>query len=632
MAFALFAFGASAGAASSDWIEVKSPHFVVMSDAGRSEAREVAGEFEQIRAMFERIWKWARVDPGKPIVILAAKDEGSLKALLPGFWEKKGGVHPVGLFLRGTERNYVLLRTDLRNPRADANPYQILFHEYVHLILDLNFRDLPPWFNEGMAEFYGNTVIRDDAVLQGMPIVGHIYTLRDRKQLPIPTLFEVSHDSPEYQEDNKATIFYAQSWALVHYLILGDKAAHSAQLNEFATRLRRGEDGAKVAQETFGDLAALGKALDQYVRRYAYTYRKLGLAVEAAVPDAAPRAVPAAESLAVRGDFLLDTGRKAEARALLDQALAADPKLAPAHLSLGRLYLIEDRGEEGRREIARAVELGSDSYLAHYLHARTFVHDGATPEDLAQAEASLGRAVQLNDRFAPAYLQLAWVRDRRGAPIDETIGLAGRALNLDPWAAGNHLYFGRLLRRAGRRDEARVEAQRTLALARGEGETKDAREFLDELARPEPTPAPSAAAVVEDGAGRMARFEKACADGDLSRCGAVAWAYENGQDGLAKNVAKAMALYEKTCSGGITPACVRLAFLHLGRGTTRGQIRAAKLLQQACDAGDAMGCTDLGDLVRSGVGIARDPVRARILYEKACAAGYGPACAKAKKP
>ena len=62
--------------------------------------------------------------------------------------------------------------------------------------------------------------------------VGHVFLLRQSKMLPLQTLFEVDYKSPHYNEKNKQSIFYAQSWALMHYLIIG-KAGKVDQLGKF---------------------------------------------------------------------------------------------------------------------------------------------------------------------------------------------------------------------------------------------------------------------------------------------------------------------------------------------------------------------------------------------------------------
>ena len=58
----------------------------------------------------------------------------------------------------------------------------------------------------------------DQKIRLGSPIGSHVFLLRESKMLPLRTLFEVDHKSPHYNESKKQSIFYAQSWALAHYL------------------------------------------------------------------------------------------------------------------------------------------------------------------------------------------------------------------------------------------------------------------------------------------------------------------------------------------------------------------------------------------------------------------------------
>ena len=137
---ALFLTGIVAPTASAKdtWIEVRSPHFTVISNAGEKEARKMADQFEQFREVFHTTFPKWRVDLGKPLIIFAVKNEDSLKALIPAYWEGKGRAHPAGLYMPGEERHYVAVRTDMETD----NPYQIVYHEYTHAIMNLNFRGI----------------------------------------------------------------------------------------------------------------------------------------------------------------------------------------------------------------------------------------------------------------------------------------------------------------------------------------------------------------------------------------------------------------------------------------------------------------------------------------------------------
>src|SRR5258706_10862013 len=197
------------------WIEVRSSHFVVASNAGEKEARRIADQFEQIRTLFHTAFATLRVDPAQPVVILAAKNESTMKMLLPEDWEVKGHVHPAGLYEQGEDKHYVVLQLD----SAGTNPFHSLYHEYTHAMLHLNFTGLPLWLDEGLAKFYGNSRLREKESGIGTIDERHMYILQENKLLPIEMLLNVEQSSPYYNTANHACVFYAESWALVHYLI-----------------------------------------------------------------------------------------------------------------------------------------------------------------------------------------------------------------------------------------------------------------------------------------------------------------------------------------------------------------------------------------------------------------------------
>jgi hypothetical protein len=104
-----------AAAAPPPWIEVKSAHFMVISDAGEKAARKTAWQFEQIRLALLQVWPWAKIDSGDPFVVFAARDENTLRTLGPHYWEGKR-YRPVSFFIHGDDREYIALRIDVSQP------------------------------------------------------------------------------------------------------------------------------------------------------------------------------------------------------------------------------------------------------------------------------------------------------------------------------------------------------------------------------------------------------------------------------------------------------------------------------------------------------------------------------------
>ena len=105
------ALGAAPVLAGEGWVEVRSPSFTVVSDGSEKDARKVVLQFEQVRALLQEVWPWARLDTVRPLTILAARDEGALRALLPAFWEKKGAFHPAGIFVSAPDRSWGIKRS-----------------------------------------------------------------------------------------------------------------------------------------------------------------------------------------------------------------------------------------------------------------------------------------------------------------------------------------------------------------------------------------------------------------------------------------------------------------------------------------------------------------------------------------
>jgi tetratricopeptide (TPR) repeat protein len=477
--FVLASVGVANAAKPQAWIEVRSPHFVVVSDANEKRARRVALHFELIRAVFQKSFPRARVDPVGQVTVLAAKDEKSLKNLLPEFWEEKGQLHPDGIFVRGPEKNFVALRVDV--PSEDA--YHTIYHEYVHLLMSLNVAWLPTWLNEGIAEVYGNSFIGEKAVHLGRPSAAHLALLRQGRLLPLDALLAVDHSSPYYNEADKASIFYAQSWALTHFLMLGDRMQHRQKLVEFVGLINNGMDQREALERTLGDLKTLDERLKAYIQQPTLGYVRIEPPEDIKQEEFTVRELPVAESDAVRGDFHLQSGRETEARALLEEALRLDPRVALAHESLGFLHYQRGEKEEAAEQFAEAVKLDSRSYLAHYYNALLITQNSLDQESIALAEESLQRALELNPEFGYAAAALAGLYANQEDKLDQALPLATRAVELNPSEVSNYITLGHILLRLNRADEAQSAGQRALRAAQNPREESLAQSFLGDVQR-----------------------------------------------------------------------------------------------------------------------------------------------------
>lgn len=78
-----FICSASAYADSPQWVEVRSPHFSVITDAGEKRGREVVFHFEQMRAVFAELMTKANVNIPVPLQIVAFRNRKEFKQVAP---------------------------------------------------------------------------------------------------------------------------------------------------------------------------------------------------------------------------------------------------------------------------------------------------------------------------------------------------------------------------------------------------------------------------------------------------------------------------------------------------------------------------------------------------------------------
>jgi len=423
----LAVFCGSALASTEQWIEVSSDHFTVLTDSNAKQGRQTVDQFERMRWMFQTLFPKVNVDPAEPIVILAIKNYKDFQLLEPAEYLAKGQIRLGGLFLKTEDKNYVLLALDA----GEQHPYATVYHEYTHLQFSSASDWMPLWLDEGLAEFIQNTDIREKDVHLGQPSLDDILYLRQNQLLPLASLFKVDHNSPYYHEEHKSSVFYAESWALTHYLEINDKVKHLHQMTDYMVLMSHHEDPVEAAQKAFGDLKQLQSALAAYIRDSRYQEFVLSSAAAPLHEESyRVRNLTQPEADAVRADFLACVGRKSDSLALLDAVLKAEPRNASALETEGYIAFRDGDRESARKWYDEAVKADSKSYLAQYYFAAISMESNGLNQD-AQIESSLRSAIQFNSAFAPAYESLAVFFAKKQTNLDEAYALSQRAIALD---------------------------------------------------------------------------------------------------------------------------------------------------------------------------------------------------------
>jgi hypothetical protein len=230
--------------AADTWIEMKSKNFTAVSNAGERSTRNLLWQLEQMRAAMKTLWAWAKADLNQPLTIIVLKDENSMRAFAPEYWEKRGLVHPASLWAAGADQHFLVMRTDVQiDYQAQTNPYLLSYFSYAGLILGSSTdRALPFWVERGLTGVLSNTMVRSNEVRVGPIIPMHLQNLREEPRLPLSRLLTMARRSPELRQSEFLRTFDAQTWALVHFLIFGENGKRSPQLDAFVKMVGSGKD------------------------------------------------------------------------------------------------------------------------------------------------------------------------------------------------------------------------------------------------------------------------------------------------------------------------------------------------------------------------------------------------------
>jgi TPR repeat protein len=96
-------------------------------------------------------------------------------------------------------------------------------------------------------------------------------------------------------------------------------------------------------------------------------------------------------------------------------------------------------------------------------------------------------------------------------------------------------------------------------------------------------------------------------------------------DIIGRDLARARALYDKTCAGGIAADCYALG--RLVQRDPAGRKAAFDLFGKGCAGNVAAACHEVALAWDAG----REPMKALPFYQKACAGGVAAACQRAKR-
>jgi TPR repeat protein len=121
--------------------------------------------------------------------------------------------------------------------------------------------------------------------------------------------------------------------------------------------------------------------------------------------------------------------------------------------------------------------------------------------------------------------------------------------------------------------------------------------------------------------------ETACAAGNPAACNNLGSDLAEGRNGVAKDLVKAKAFYQKSCDLKDAIGCFNLGNAYRnGEGVAVDTKQAATYYTQSCDQNEPRGCTELAIMYYEGKDLPKDEAKAITLFEKSCKLGSDVGC------
>ena len=444
--------------ATEKWSTLRVDEFELISNASASKTVAIAEELVRMRAAVGEVTR-LKVRSPLPTKVFLFANERAFVPYRDALFGRKSTF--AGVFVPREDANYILLRVD-----GEEGGARIVFHELTHYFIKNTVGNVPLWLNEALAEYYSTFRTFGSDVHIGRPIEHHVLWLRDQRLIPLEELFTVDHDSPIYNEGQRTGVFYAQSWALLHYLMLGNKQARRAQLSKFVALLGAGRPTGAAFAEAFNGLtyAQLGQELRSYVARrvFAYTTYPLRDLKVSEIPK--PRPLTHGETLYEFGGLLarMNPSTTADAERFLTAALDSDAQKAVVYAELGRIHSRAGRNAEADAAFEKAVQVGTNDTRIYVEYGESILEriarGGAQPEAAAlKARKLFERAVQLDPTSARALKQLGATYLMSSGDVTPGIAALEKSVALVPGDEQASFYLAQLYVHASRHaDAARI--------------------------------------------------------------------------------------------------------------------------------------------------------------------------------
>ncbi len=416
----------------SHWIRVNSSHFSLVTDADDIKGHAVAARFEQMRGVFGQLLARSRINMSEPIDIIALRNDEEYSKVVP---VRQGQGIGAGFFIPGEDRNYFVLNL------SKEESWRAISRDFALVFLNCNYPPTQAWFDEGFAEYFSSLRFENKQVLIGGDPDSFTELLNTTAWLAIPDLFATSRAMPAAQESSRRTLFYAESWIVMHYLLSQNKLPETGTYFDLVENQHLSIE--EAIQKAYG--MSSGQFADA-VKNYFHTVAQSGTAGASPLLGVAPsdqigssnQELPFAEGQALLAEMAVRLPEHRDQAVQELESITGPPKTdnVVARRGLGWAEMQKKEFDSAVEEFNKGAELNpKDPWLHYYLalvRLRAAQSAGRSTEGLPNVMQDLRLVVDWDPEFVQARSMLAMAQLEGGgvhAAMDSmraTIQLAPR--------------------------------------------------------------------------------------------------------------------------------------------------------------------------------------------------------------
>lgn len=466
------------------WTEITSPHFTLYTDLEPDEGRAVLGQVEGIYTAFKDVAFPSDVDPHDHIQVVIFAREKDYAELGP---RMSSG------YFRAQAMNEVEKVPIMVMPGGLTSEAKLTMqHELTHHFVSQTLGAMPPWLNEGLAQFYSTLRLEDGKLILGDPLpdlsfkvglgwrtvqrgqwqttlipIGEVPSVAALVKADRATFYQRS-SNPTIDQSRAQTAFYGGAWVLVHMLNNGPEE-YRKRFNAFLDRVAHHVAVRDAWEGAFGDLdpARFESDFRSYLVRPETTLQATAYTPQSTEDPHGTWSMSDAQVHLLWARLRpWDDNQLSRVKTDLDAALASEPASSEVHFLRGLFAGRQRKVEEAERELGQAVAARPED--PRYLLALASVTERGLPASRVPPEPAK-RLAALMDRLSKVAKTateinfVAWYHAEMGRP-DDGLALAERSIKADPTCWECLDTYALLLSEKGRFDDAVTVQQRAVDL------------------------------------------------------------------------------------------------------------------------------------------------------------------------